>query len=142
MRQLNPHPAPVHFCTFLVLLFGCLLPVGRVAAQLRPSQQTAIEDVEKRTKELKEINKSIWNFAEVGYQEERSSALLQGELRSAGFDIEAGVAQMPTAFVASYGSGEPVQAFTWLICRILPTPDRSAALINAGISSGFLRSAS
>lgn len=50
----------------------------------------------------------IWSLAEVGYQEERSSARLQEELRRAGFTIEAGVAGMPTAFIASYGSGEPV----------------------------------
>jgi aminobenzoyl-glutamate utilization protein B len=52
----------------------------------------------------------IWEFAEVGYQEARSSALLQEQLRAAGFTIEAGVGEMPTAFVASYGSGKPVIA--------------------------------
>lgn len=50
----------------------------------------------------------IWDFAEVGYQETRSSALLQQQLRDAGFSVEAGVAGMPTAFVATYGSGTPV----------------------------------
>jgi aminobenzoyl-glutamate utilization protein B len=50
----------------------------------------------------------IWNFAEVGYQETRSSMLLQQQLRDAGFTVEAGVAGMPTAFVATYGSGSPV----------------------------------
>ncbi len=47
----------------------------------------------------------IWQWAEVGYQETRSSALLQQQLREAGFTIETGVADIPTAFVASYGSG-------------------------------------
>jgi len=50
----------------------------------------------------------IWELAEVGYQEVESSALLQEELRSAGFSVEAGVAGMPTAFVAEWGSGSPV----------------------------------
>ena len=50
----------------------------------------------------------IWQWAEVGYQETRSSALLQQQLREAGFSIETGVADIPTAFVASYGSGGPV----------------------------------
>ena len=50
----------------------------------------------------------IWQWAEVGYQETRSSALLQQQLRDAGFSIETGVADIPTAFVASYGSGDPV----------------------------------
>ena len=50
----------------------------------------------------------IWDFAEVGYQETRSSTLLQQQLRDAGFSVEAGVAGMPTAFTATYGSGSPV----------------------------------
>lgn len=52
--------------------------------------------------------RAIWEFAEVGYQETRSSALLQKQLADAGFSVEAGVADIPTAFVASYGSGGPV----------------------------------
>ena len=55
-----------------------------------------------------EVARSIWGWAEVGYQEVKSSALLQQELTEAGFTIEAGVAGIPTAFVASAGKGEPV----------------------------------
>jgi aminobenzoyl-glutamate utilization protein B len=55
-----------------------------------------------------EVARSIWEFAEVGYQETKSTALLQQELTRAGFKVEAGVAGIPTAFVASAGSGKPV----------------------------------
>jgi aminobenzoyl-glutamate utilization protein B len=55
-----------------------------------------------------EVARSIWGWAEVGYQEVQSSALLQQELMAAGFQVEAGVAGIPTAFVASAGQGEPV----------------------------------
>jgi len=55
-----------------------------------------------------EIARSIWDWAEVGYQEVRSTALLQEELKRAGFKVEAGVAGIPTAFVATAGSGKPV----------------------------------
>ena len=54
------------------------------------------------------IAMKIWSFAEVGYQETRSSALLQEQLESAGFAVSAGVAEIPTAFVATWGSGKPV----------------------------------
>src|SRR6266542_1360539 len=54
------------------------------------------------------VAKQIWGFAEVGYQEEKSSALLQQQLRAAGFQVKAGVADIPTAFVATFGSGKPV----------------------------------
>ena len=56
------------------------------------------------------IARQIWEYAELGYQEERSSALLQKTLAEAGFAVRPGVAGMPTAFVASYGSGKPVIA--------------------------------
>lgn len=52
----------------------------------------------------------IWELAEVGYQENESSQVLQGALRDAGFEIESGVAGMPTAFIASHGAGPPVVA--------------------------------
>ncbi len=54
--------------------------------------------------------KQIWDLAELGYQEEKSSALLQQALREQDFALEVGVAEIPTAFIASYGSGKPVVA--------------------------------
>lgn len=76
--------------------------------QLRPSQQTAVADVVARTSELVEVNKAIWNFAELGLEEHKSSALLVGKLKAAGFEVKTGVSSMPTGFVASYGSGKPI----------------------------------
>ena len=55
-----------------------------------------------------EVARQIWQWAEVGYQEQQSSELLQSQLREAGFEVRAGVADMPTAFVATAGSGKPV----------------------------------
>ncbi|HEY7775833.1 MAG TPA: amidohydrolase [Kineobactrum sp.] len=54
------------------------------------------------------LAQQIWEKAELGYLETGSSSLLQDVLADEGFTIEAGVAGMPTAFVASYGSGEPI----------------------------------
>ena len=56
----------------------------------------------------KERAMKIWNYAEVGFKEEKSTALLQETLKENGFIIQSGVADIPTAFVASYGSGSPV----------------------------------
>ena len=55
-----------------------------------------------------QIALKIWDYAEVGYQETKSSALLQEQFKKEGFKLEAGVAGIPTAFVASYGSGHPI----------------------------------
>jgi len=64
--------------------------------------------VEGRHAQTTEIARTLWELAEVGYQEERSSALLQSALSAEGFEIAAGVAGIPTAFVASYGTDGPV----------------------------------
>jgi aminobenzoyl-glutamate utilization protein B len=54
------------------------------------------------------IAKQLWENPELGYLEESSTALLQEELNKEGFKIEKGVANIPTAFTATYGSGTPV----------------------------------
>ena len=56
------------------------------------------------------IAQRIWDLAELGYLEQQSSQLLQQTLIEEGFSIEAPVAGLPTAFVATYGRGEPVIA--------------------------------
>src|SRR5690606_25077229 len=76
-----------------------------VAQDPKPELAAAIDGA---AEEYAAIARRIWSLAELGYQEEQSSALLRSRLEAAGFEVEAGVAGMPTAFVASYGSGEPV----------------------------------
>ena len=56
------------------------------------------------------IHKQIYEYAEPGYMEYKSSELLINHLEENGFEVQRGVAGMPTAFVASYGSGKPVLA--------------------------------
>lgn len=54
------------------------------------------------------ISDAIWNYAELGMQEFKSSSLLMKTLEDEGFNIERGVAGMPTCFIATWGSGKPV----------------------------------
>jgi aminobenzoyl-glutamate utilization protein B len=54
------------------------------------------------------ISRQIWETPELGYHETKSSPVLQQELRANGFEVHSGLAGMPTAFTASYGSGKPV----------------------------------
>lgn len=56
------------------------------------------------------IAQKIWEYAEMGFQEEKSAAILQETLRNEGFTITKGVAGIPTAFIAEYGEGKPVIA--------------------------------
>jgi aminobenzoyl-glutamate utilization protein B len=68
----------------------------------------AIAEIQSHYDQYKQIALQIWDYAEVGYKEVKSSALLQKTLIDNGFSVKAGVAEIPTAFVASYGSGSPV----------------------------------
>jgi aminobenzoyl-glutamate utilization protein B len=84
-------------------------PEGAPAfGEFRPTQQTALAEVDARADQIKAVNKTLWQAAEVGLQEVKSSKTLRDALRDAGFSVEAGVAGMPTAFVASYGKGRPI----------------------------------
>ena len=66
--------------------------------------------LDSRYEQTASMAQQLWDFAEVGYQEVRSSRVLRDALSAEGFAIEASVADIPTAFVASWGSGEPVVA--------------------------------
>jgi aminobenzoyl-glutamate utilization protein B len=68
----------------------------------------AVLDLQSKADFYKKNAMQIWNYAEVGYKEVKSSALHQQTLKENGFTVEAGVAGIPTAFVATYGSGKPV----------------------------------
>ena len=90
------------------LLFAALsfLPVTAFAAD----DDAVLSDIDARYDETASVARQLWEWAEVGYQEERSSKLLQDKLSSAGFSIRKGVADIPTAFIAEYGSGGPIIA--------------------------------
>ena len=57
-----------------------------------------------------EVSRQIWEFAEVGYHEKQSAALLESELQQAGFTLKENIAGIPTAFTATWGQGKPVIA--------------------------------
>jgi len=71
-------------------------------------KQTALEWVEQNEKLLTDVHQEIWELAEVGLQEFRTAKVLTDILEKNGFEVEKGVAGMPSAFVATYGSGRPV----------------------------------
>lgn len=54
------------------------------------------------------INHAVWEFAEVGYHEERSSDNIKSVLREEGFEVKSGLAGIATSFMGHYGSGKPV----------------------------------
>jgi aminobenzoyl-glutamate utilization protein B len=91
--------------TFIII---CLLATTCVFGQ--KEKKTVLKAIETKKDKYKSIALQVWNWAEVGYQEVKSSGLLKETLKAEGFAIEEGVADIPTAFVAEFGQGEPVIA--------------------------------
>jgi aminobenzoyl-glutamate utilization protein B len=72
------------------------------------NKECALEWIESNRRLIIEISDKVWEFAELGLVEFKSSALLADELMRHGFKVERGIAGMPTAFVAAWGEGAPV----------------------------------
>lgn len=97
---------------FLRAGLGLLALAGAQAAQAdalsERDTQAIIAGIDGRKPQLASNARKIWEWAEVGFHEDRSSALLQQQLQAAGFKVRKGIDGMPTAFVADYGNGGPV----------------------------------
>src|SRR5689334_12047413 len=89
------------------ILFIFLIP-GCMSLHAQKSKSEVLKSLESKSNQYSEVAKKIWAYAEVGYQEDQSSALLQKTLVDAGFHVQSNVAGMPTAFTATFGSGKPV----------------------------------
>ena len=77
--------------------------------QISYSAESLDEFITLHQEEYQQLALKIWELAEVGYQENKSSALLQESLSSKGFKVQT-LPYMPTGFIAEYGTGSPVIA--------------------------------
>jgi len=93
---------------FSCFLICALLVISSLTAQ--KNKEAVLQKLDSQSEKFGDIAMQIWSLAEMGYQEEKSSALLQKTLADEGFSIKSGIANIPTAFVAEYGSGSPVIA--------------------------------
>lgn len=109
---------------FLPIVFCIYSPVA--AQKLSKEKQQVLTEMDKDMETYAAIAHEIWENAELGFMEEKSSQLLQGRLKSEAFKITTGSAGMPTAFVAEYGKGKPVIA---LLAEYDALPDMSQKAI-------------
>jgi len=91
-------------CVAIVLL---LSPLGAAAGDVKKKEE-AVASIEKRQADLTRMSDQIWSFAETALRETRSAKLLADYAEAQGFQVQRGVAGMPTAFVASFGAGKPI----------------------------------
>ena len=91
------------------ILLCTLASVGlRAAATPAELKAQVGQHIEGMRKRIQVMNDTVFSFAELGYQETETSKYLTGLLEQEGFTIQRGVAGLPTAWVASWGSGRPV----------------------------------
>lgn len=132
LKEAHPHLTGLALASCVVLSM-----VTQAFAQGSSAAHTqVVQLVDERAANWKQVSKQIWDYPELGYHEEKSSALLQAQLKAAGFSVEAGVADEPTAFIASYGKGRPVIAILGEFDALpglsqKPIPQRSPVRPNA-----------
>jgi aminobenzoyl-glutamate utilization protein B len=101
------------------MLLAAQTPAARLAApaaspaalsRLDALKKEAIADVESRTVFTQQMVDQIFSFGELGFQEFETSKYVTGILEKEGFNVEHGISGIPTAWMASWGSGKPVIA--------------------------------
>ena len=97
----------------ITLRLTCLVSIliaaaSSIAGDAESTKMAAIKSIDAHRAEFVDLADQIWAFAETALRETRSAALLADYAEAHGFDVDRGVAGMPTAFVASFGEGRPI----------------------------------
>jgi aminobenzoyl-glutamate utilization protein B len=95
-------------CALAVIAGNTFAQKKTQAPVLSAGKKTVIQSVDNQSAQLISISDKIWAAEETAFNEIQSSKLLADHAEANGFKVERGVAEMPTAFVATYGSGSPV----------------------------------
>lgn len=90
------------------IILNLVFILAAEAQKSSPNKKTVITSIDNQSARMIEISDKIWAHAEIAFQETQSYALLADYAEANGFKVERGVAEIPTAFVATYGSGKPV----------------------------------
>ncbi|HHY97564.1 MAG TPA: amidohydrolase [Firmicutes bacterium] len=101
---------PVILALILGLLFSVIaISVGAQEKDVAGlAKKTAIQYIDENQNLTVDIAKSLWDYAEVGLNEYKSIVKVMDVLKEAGFNVEPSVADIPTASLATWGSGKPV----------------------------------
>jgi aminobenzoyl-glutamate utilization protein B len=93
---------------FTLLCVICLVNTFAQTKKPDPNKEAVIQSVNKHQQELIAISDKIWAYAETALKESKSSKELADYAEAQGFTVKRGVAGMPTAFIAEFGSGKPI----------------------------------
>ncbi|QKZ14846.1 amidohydrolase [Spirosoma sp. KUDC1026] len=93
-----------------LLLFGQAKKVKSTDSRLDKLKAEAVAAVEANKVQAQQINDMLFSFSELGFQEEESFKYLTNLLEKEGFTVQKGVSGIPTAWIATWGSGKPLIA--------------------------------
>src|SRR5579871_844063 len=94
-----------------LLRLSTLLVLAAPSNNLESLKKEAVDKIDARRELVQQMVDQIFSYAELGFQEFETSQYVTAILEKNGFQVERGVAGIPTAWVATYGSGKPVIAF-------------------------------
>ena len=105
----------VYFSASCALGYGVFAPSVLSAQSMDPAKLDALKtelmkEIDKQHKETQVMVDMVFSFGELGFQEFETSKYLTGILAKNGFTVEQGIAGIPTAWMAKWGSGKPVIA--------------------------------
>ena len=118
------------FLTNILVLCLSVSMFAQKKHKINNNKKTVITATDKRAKQLSELSDKIWSFEEIAFQETKSAEALAKFAEANGFRVKRGVADIPTALVAEYGSGKPIigilgefDALPGLSQKIVPNKD-------------------
>jgi aminobenzoyl-glutamate utilization protein B len=117
-----------------LIILLCILTISQSIAQKKPTisnnKKAVIASIDSKFSELTTLSDKIWSYEETAFHEANSSAALAAYAEANGFKVTKGVGEIPTAFVAEYGSGSPIigimgefDALPGLSQKAVPTKD-------------------
>lgn len=121
---------------FLVFSLVCSSNlVSQENPAMNENKQTVIDFIEKKYTELTDLSDQIWSFSEIAFQEDQSAKALSDYAESQGFRVTRGVGEIPTAFTAEFGSGQPVIGILGEF-DALPGLSQKAAPVKEAVNEG------
>lgn len=91
-----------------IIIWLGLLPFLGIGQEMHPEKEAVVAAIDRQKTDMIDMSDQIWALAETALEETESAGILMDYAEANGMRVEKGVAGMPTAFVASYGSGRPI----------------------------------
>lgn len=96
------------FTIAFLLLFTLGVSQAQENKSIPINKQTVLNSIAQQEKDLISISDKVWAAAEIAMKEYQSAKVLSDYAEQKGFKVTRNVAEIPTAFIAEYGSGKPI----------------------------------